>query len=246
MFIKYIKRQKGILAKLEAIILNPYWQVGSLDKRMVKFDRDNCFKEFPLNYPQTTAIHRVNSINDPEVLEEIKQLNHDIIIDFGTRIVKPPIMNIPKFGMFNVHRGILPNYRGWDSDLWAIYHGRYDLIGPTIHYITDNLDLGDIVAQGKYILHKHDRLYEMRFHTTDMAADLVLQLLRKIERGEPLLRKPQKPEDGRMFSFMPVILRLYTTAKFYLYDRKIAERKVSTYLQESQNAEPKIMQIRRP
>lgn len=243
MFWKHIKRSKGIWGKIRAIILTPYLQMKCLDKRMIKYEMENCFRDYPSNYPDSAIVRRVYDVNDSEVEEEITKLSPYVIIDFGTGIIRPPMMNIPKLGMFNVHRGILPEYRGWDSDLWAIYFGRYDLLGPTIHYLSEGLDTGDIVAQGKYTIDKTDKLYEIRFRSTVIAAELVLQILRKLQRGEPLSRRPQKIEDGIMLSFMPVLLRLFTTVKFYLYSRRIAAKKRKQQLKQFRRKEQPVISI---
>jgi folate-dependent phosphoribosylglycinamide formyltransferase PurN len=223
MFLKHIARNRGVLGKIKAIILSPYIQFRFLDRRMIKFEIEHCYKEYPSTYPVIANIRKVYDINDQDVVTEIEKLNPDVIIDFGTGIIKPAIIRIPKLGVFNVHRGILPQHRGWDSDLWAIYFGKYDLLGPTIHFITEGLDMGDIVTQDNYFIKKTDKLYEYRYRATVIAIELTLQVLRKLQKGEPLDIRKQSIEDGTMLSFMPVLLRLYTTMKFYLIRRKIGQ-----------------------
>ena len=53
-------------------------------------------------------------------------MNPDLIITFGTGIVKPYIFNASKWGTINIHRGQIDKYRGLDSDLWAIKNKDFD------------------------------------------------------------------------------------------------------------------------
>lgn len=46
--------------------------------------------------------------------------------------------------IINCHPGIIPAVRGLDSFKWSIYHMRP--LGNTLHYITDNVDAGEIIS----------------------------------------------------------------------------------------------------
>ena len=68
-----------------------------------------------------------------------------ISIRFG-QIFKEPIIALPKFGIINLHSGILPNYRGIMATFWAMLNGEKE-IGSTLHFIANSsIDNGDIIA----------------------------------------------------------------------------------------------------
>ncbi len=71
-------------------------------------------------------IVEVHSVNNRHLQKHIESMNPDLIITFGTGIVKPYIFNIPKWGTINIHRGDASSYRGLDSDLWAIKNYHFD------------------------------------------------------------------------------------------------------------------------
>lgn len=50
--------------------------------------------------------------------------------------------------VFNLHFGILPQYRGCYPTKWAIING--DPIGVTFHYMTPGIDEGPVICQWKY------------------------------------------------------------------------------------------------
>ena len=41
--------------------------------------------------------------------------------------------------------GIAPYYRGVDCNFWALYDNNPHLVGSTIHYLSNNIDGGDIL-----------------------------------------------------------------------------------------------------
>ena len=126
----------------------------------------------------------LHSVNDNHIRAYITSLAPDIAISFGTGIIKPYIFKIPAMGTINVHRGYIQKYRGLDSDLWAMYNKEFDNIGTTIHFVDDNLDTGAILAQENVIITKEDMIYHMRYRTTCIAAKLVNDVLKNLEKSE--------------------------------------------------------------
>ena len=60
-------------------------------------------------------------------------------------IVPAACLKIPKFGFLNLHPAFLPYNRGWHTPSWAILDGTP--YGATIHFMSEGVDEGDIVAQ---------------------------------------------------------------------------------------------------
>ena len=115
----------------------------------------------------------------------------------------------------NVHRGIPEFYRGLDSDLWAIYEDKLDLIGTTLHLVDEDLDTGEIVNQDYLNLEKNMKIHQIRFHTTLIAIDLALKALTDIKQGR-FKSYPQKRKGG-YYSFMPSDKKKEVTLKFNNY-----------------------------
>lgn len=58
------------------------------------------------------------------------------------------ILRIPRFGFFNWHTGLLPNYRGADPIFWQIAN-QEEYGGVTLHQMDENFDTGPIVYLNK-------------------------------------------------------------------------------------------------
>jgi len=92
--------------------------------------------------------HRVTSVNDLETLSTIRQLDPDVVVVHGTRIISPATLEALKCPAVNLHAGITPRYRGVHGGYWAQVEGRSDLFGSTVHLVDAGIDTGAVLAQG--------------------------------------------------------------------------------------------------
>ncbi len=89
-------------------------------------------------------------INSVESVAKVKNFAPDLIISirFG-QILREEIISLPRFGVLNLHSGLLPKYRGIMASFWAILRGEKE-IGMSLHYILDRgIDTGDIIDISK-------------------------------------------------------------------------------------------------
>jgi len=94
------------------------------------------------------TVEDFSSINGPQALAYIREVNPDLIIAvrFG-HIFKAPLFTLPRYGILNLHAGMLPHYRGAYATFWAMLHQERE-IGCALHYVTDGgIDTGDVVEQ---------------------------------------------------------------------------------------------------
>ncbi len=130
-------------------------------------------------------------VREPEVIEEIRNLQPDIIIvvAFG-QILPEELLAIPPYGCVNVHASLLPKYRGAAPIQRVIMDGEKES-GVTTMYMAKGLDTGDMIEQlvvpidaketgGSY----HDKLAEA-------GARLCISTMEKIEAGTA----PRIPQD---------------------------------------------------
>jgi folate-dependent phosphoribosylglycinamide formyltransferase PurN len=151
--------------------------------REEQFDREFLFKnEAPALNP---AIPKdiVRSFNEDEAVKKVRAESPDLIIVFGTGILKGDILKSARVAILNIHRGILPKYRGGGIPAWAFYHNDFENIGTTVHVCSEKLDAGDIVGQKFYRLQKGDRLYMLRSKTTVLAAEILKDVINKVKSG---------------------------------------------------------------
>ena len=96
-----------------------------------------------------------NTLDNNETLDAIRQLKPDIAISvyFGY-IFRKPFLDLFPRGCINLHPAFLPYNRGAYPNVWSIIDGTP--AGTTLHYISEGIDTGDIIAQKQIAVHLDD------------------------------------------------------------------------------------------
>lgn len=203
----------------ETTHVEPAFAVGPLiEDDEASFERKAFARAVPLEWRLPEPPVTVENVNDRRAATALAAGAPRLGIVFGTRRLEPHVIGRFADGLLNVHRGIAQEYRGLDSEWWAIYHRDWDNLGVTLHRVDARLDTGDVIAQRRLELRRDLRTHHLRYETTRIAADLVLDAVRAWQQGA-LAGSPQERE-GRYYSFMPLVLRRICRERF---DRYCAE-----------------------
>lgn len=122
-------------------------------------------------------------INNPEVVENIKTIEPDIIVSVSmNQIVSKEILQIPPHRCINVHCAPLPRYGGMSPYVWALANNE-DHSAATIHYMDEGLDTGDIVVQKKINVLKGDSAFALFYRCCMRAGQMLINVVNDIEKG---------------------------------------------------------------
>ena len=119
--------------------------------------------------------------NNPEFLEEVKQLNPDIIcvVAYG-KILPQELLSIPKYGCINVHGSLLPQYRGAAPIQWAVLNGD-SKTGVTTMFMDVGMDTGDMILKKETEIGKDETTGELWDRLKVIGADLLVGTVKKID-----------------------------------------------------------------
>ena len=95
---------------------------------------------------QCHSMSVLENINKPEGLEIFSDSEPELVISirFG-KIIKEPVIAVPKLGVINLHSGLLPEYQGILTTLHAL-NADEEQVGCTLHYIdSGDIDTGEII-----------------------------------------------------------------------------------------------------
>ena len=110
-----------------------------------KLQTNNFFDEKKYNISfNKIKYFKVSSHNSNETLKIIKKNKIKLLVNLGTtQKLNKKLLNVLKYGILNVHPGLLPYYRGSQCVEWAIIND--DPIYLTCHYMSENYDDGRII-----------------------------------------------------------------------------------------------------
>ena len=85
-------------------------------------------------------------MKDPVFIEALRSFNADIQVVVAFRMLPEIVWDMPRFGTFNVHAALLPQYRGAAPINWAVINGETKT-GVTTFFLDHNIDTGRIILQ---------------------------------------------------------------------------------------------------
>lgn len=86
-------------------------------------------------------------INCPQVVSSITSLNPDLLVCYGSSIIKSDLLQNFSGRFLNVHLGLSPYYRGSGTNVWPLINNEPDMVGATFMYIDAGIDTGEIIHQ---------------------------------------------------------------------------------------------------
>ncbi len=155
------------------------------------------FEAIPPRLARPDLLVEVPHINHPDVAALADRLSPDVIAVFGTSLIRGPLLSKGRLGIFNLHGGLSPRYRGADCTFWALYNGELDQIGCTLHRIDAGIDTGELIAHICPEIREGDDELTLFWRAVRDGADAYAELLERLERGERL-GQPQ-PGKGRLY-----------------------------------------------
>ena len=126
---------------------------------------------------------QIKTPNNKEFLEELRRLEVDVIINQSQNILKKELLSIPKLGVINRHNALLPKNRGRLTPFWVLYKGEKET-GVSIHFVTEDLDAGDIIVQKRFTITEKDNFNTVVKKNYKIAPLAMLEALDKLEKGE--------------------------------------------------------------
>ncbi len=136
----------------------------------------------------------LNRINTPESLSRLRESHPDLIVSmrYGG-FLKAQALSIPRFGVLNLHAGLLPQHQGLMATFRAMLDGSKEY-GCTLHYIVDDsVDTGPIVEQRKLAL-RSDRSY--LWHLLNLYPDACEMVCKAVEQVARTGSAPSTPQSG--------------------------------------------------
>lgn len=86
-------------------------------------------------------------INEDEIVDEILELKPDLLVCYGSSIIRSKLLNKMRGKFINVHLGLSPYYRGSGTNVWPLINNEPEFVGATFMYINEGIDTGKIIHQ---------------------------------------------------------------------------------------------------
>lgn len=128
-------------------------------------------------------IAQPHTLKDEDFRARLEELKPDVGVVFAYgKIIPKWLLDLPRFGVINVHPSLLPRWRGAAPIQRPIMAGD-KVTGVTIMQMVMELDAGDILLQREIEIEPDDTSETIGLKISDMAPEMVVQALDGIEAG---------------------------------------------------------------
>ena len=122
-------------------------------------------------------------MKDPEFIEQLRSYHADVQVVVAFRRLPEVVWDMPRFGTFNVHAALLPQYRGAAPINWAVINGE-TMTGVTTFFLDHDIDTGRIIMQKPFPIPDDadvEYVYDGLMH---LGADIATETLDRMLAGD--------------------------------------------------------------
>jgi folate-dependent phosphoribosylglycinamide formyltransferase PurN len=124
------------------------------------------------------AAHRVvpaGACSDSAEVARMSAARPDVVLVFGTGILREPLLSAFEGRIINIHLGLSPYYRGAGTNFWPLVNREPEYVGATIHYLDAGIDTGPILSHARPHIDRADGPHDIGNKTIVAAADSLLR-----------------------------------------------------------------------
>jgi methionyl-tRNA formyltransferase len=142
----------------------------------------------------------IADVNALEFLARLRAMAPDLLVSVSCpQIFRRPLIELAPLGVLNIHGAILPQYRGVLPSFWMLANGERQA-GVSIYFVNEQIDAGDRCGLTIFDITPADTLDSFLQRSKRVAADLLLEVLSKVQAGTAS-REPLDLKEGSYYSW---------------------------------------------
>jgi methionyl-tRNA formyltransferase len=198
---------------LKALVDNKYHVVAVItqpDKPIGRHGsllQPSAVKQYAL--AQGLPVLQPEKMKDPDFVENLRSYKANLQVVVAFRMLPEVVWDMPKYGTFNVHAALLPQYRGAAPINWAIINGEKQT-GVTTFFLDHDIDTGKIIMQKTFAIGPDDNVEVVYDGLMHLGAEICLETLDKIiaSDGNPeAIPQSQLVTNGQTLHNAPKIFK---------------------------------------
>ncbi|WMW78844.1 methionyl-tRNA formyltransferase [Flavobacterium sp. 20NA77.7] len=128
------------------------------------------------------ALLQPTNLKDEQFLAELASYNANLQVVVAFRMLPEAVWKMPKYGTFNLHASLLPQYRGAAPINWALINGEKET-GVTTFFIDDKIDTGAIILNKTTPIHPDENAGNLHDRLQSIGSEVVIETLERIAQG---------------------------------------------------------------
>ena len=143
-------------------------------------------------------VFQPETLKDPAVQARIAAVNADVMIVAAYGLIIPSaVLDMPRYGCYNIHASLLPRWRGAAPIQRALLAGDSET-GVTIMEVVPALDAGAMVSRGVLPIGARDTAQTLHDGLAGLGAVLMVEAMQTLARDGNL---PATPQDETLVTY---------------------------------------------
>ena len=147
-------------------------------------------------------------MKNAEFLDALRGYEADLQVVVAFRMLPEMVWSMPRFGTFNVHAALLPQYRGAAPINWAVINGETQT-GVTTFFLDHDIDTGRIIMQEPFAIEDDYDVEDVYDGLMKLGADIALKTVDRILEGDGFVASLPQEE------MLPVGTELHHAPKIF-------------------------------
>ena len=135
--------------------------------------------------------------NHPAEIQAMLAARPDVVLVFGTGLLKRPLLDRFPGRVLNIHLGLSPYYRGAGTNFWPLVNGEPEYCGATVHFMDEGVDSGPIIEHVRPGIKRGDGPHDIGNRTIVAAVDALGRAA--LTLGEGNLPSTPQGAGGRVY-----------------------------------------------
>ena len=148
---------------------------------------ESAVKQYAVS--QKLTVLQPTNLKNEGFLKELKSLKANLQIVVAFRMLPKVVWDMPKYGTFNLHASLLPDYRGAAPINWVLINGETKT-GVSTFFIDEKIDTGEMILQKEVKIKSSESAGSLHDKLMEIGSDLVLKTVKLIETNA-VKTKPQ-------------------------------------------------------
>lgn len=146
-------------------------------------------------YALSKGLHLLQpkNLKSPDFQTELASLNANLQVVVAFRMLPKSVWSLPKYGTFNLHASLLPDYRGAAPIHWAIINGEQKT-GVTTFFIDEKIDTGAMILKKEVEIGHDETVGELHDTLMHLGAEAVSETLTLIQNDSVVTTKQPMAE----------------------------------------------------
>jgi phosphoribosylglycinamide formyltransferase-1 len=134
-------------------------------------------------------------INTPAHSTAIIKAAPDLLVCYGSSIIREPLLSAFPGHFLNIHLGLSPYYRGSGTNFWPLVNGEPEYVGVTFMHIDAGVDTGAIIHQMRAHIALGDNPVQIGNRLITAMAETCLKILLRWDKLKKMPQIAPSPRD---------------------------------------------------